>query len=168
MKRATFADSACSLARTLDVIGDPWTPLVLRDIAFGISRFDAIQANLGLSRKVLANRLQSLVDNGVVDRTAYQDNPPRHDYRLTEKGKDLAMVLVAVQAFGDKWEAGADGPPVRWMHTTCGEVTTAVLCCDRCGEQLRPTDGIPLRGPGFDDDAFPEITKVIDLYASLA
>jgi DNA-binding HxlR family transcriptional regulator len=166
MKRDTFAEAPCSLTRTLDVIGDPWTPLVLRDIAFGVSRFDTIQANLGLSRKVLAQRLQSLADHGVIDRVPYQHNPPRHDYTLTKKGRDLAMVLVAIQAFGDKWEAGAEGPPVRWLHTTCGEVTTAVLCCDRCGERLRPDDGIPLRGPGFADDAFPEITKVIDYFAS--
>lgn len=162
MRRSTFGDSACSVARTLDVIGDPWTPLVLRDVAFGISRFDAIQRNLGLSRKVLAQRLQSLTEHGVVDRTPYQGNPVRHDYALTEKGRDLAMVLVAIQAYGDKWEAGESGPPLRWRHASCGELTTAVLCCDRCGGELRPGDGIPVRGPGFDDTAFPEITKIVD------
>ncbi len=168
MKRATFGDSACSLARTLDVIGDPWTPLVLRDVAFGISRFGAIQNNLGLSRKVLAQRLQQLVDHGVIARTAYQDNPPRYDYTLTEKGQDLALVLLAVQAYGDKWSAPEAGPPVRWRHHNCGEVVTAVMCCSECGEALRPGEATPERGPGFDDETFPEITKLMDALEEFA
>jgi DNA-binding HxlR family transcriptional regulator len=168
VKRATFGDSPCSLARALDVIGDPWTPLVLRDVAFGISRFDAIQGNLGLSRKVLAQRLQLLVDHGVVERTAYQDKPPRFDYRLTEQGKDLAMVLVAVLAYGDKWTAPEAGPPLRWRHLGCGEIATAVQCCSSCGEPLRPGEAVPERGPGFEDDAFPEITKVMEALEALA
>lgn len=167
MKRATFGDSPCSLARTLDIIGDAWTPLVLRDIALGISRFDAIQGNLGLSRKVLTQRLQLLVDHGVVARTAYQENPPRHDYSLTEQGQDLAMVLLAIQAYGDRWAAPAAGPPVRWRHLNCGEVATAVQCCSSCGEALRPGEALPEKGPGFDDDAFPEITRVMEAVAQL-
>lgn len=144
------------------MIGDPWTPLVLRDVALGISPFDAIQRNLGLSRKVLAQRLQSLLDHGVIDRTAYQSNPVRYDYTLTEKGRDLAMVLVAIQVYGDKWEASPAGPPLRWRHLSCGEIATAVQCCSQCGEELRPGDAIPLRGSGFDDEAFPEITRVLE------
>src|SRR5919108_5055430 len=112
MQRSSFADMQCSVARTLDIIGDTWTPLVLRDIALGVSRFDAIQRDLGLSRKVLAERLRSLVDHEVVERVAYQESPVRYDYRLTEKGKDLAMVLVAMQRFGDKWVFGPGSVPL--------------------------------------------------------
>lgn len=165
MKRAAFGNSPCSLARTLDVIGDAWTPLVLRDVAFGISRFDAIQSNLGLSRKVLAERLQRLLDHGVVERTAYQDNPLRYDYTLTEQGQDLAMVLVAIQTYGDKWAADDQGPPVRWRHLACGEIATAVQCCSSCGEPIRPGEAVPMRGPGFEDRAFPELTRVLDALA---
>ena len=167
MKRDSFGDSPCSIARTLDVIGDPWTPLVLRDVALGISRFDAIQRDLGLSRKVLTQRLTTLVDQGVIERTPYQTNPPRHDYTLTEKGKDLAMVLVAMQAYGDKWAAGAAGPPLLWHHLTCGQLSNAVLCCDQCGDALRPGDAIPLRGPGADDEAFPEVARTLAEIQSL-
>src|SRR5690242_6967986 len=116
MQRSDFGDQPCSLARTLDIIGDPWTPLVLRDVAIGISRFDAIQRNLGLSRKVLTQRLQLLIEHEVVARTAYQDNPVRYDYALTEKGNDMAMVLIAIQNFGDKWIFGESGPPLLWRH----------------------------------------------------
>jgi DNA-binding HxlR family transcriptional regulator len=151
----------CSVARTLDIIGDTWTPLVLRDIALGISRFDAIQRNLGLSRKVLAQRLRSLVEHDVVSRTAYQDAPVRYDYGLTEKGKDLAMVLVAMQRFGDKWVFGPDRAPLVWRHLGCGEVSEPVLSCDKCGEQVGPDDALPVPGPGFDDGQYPELTAVL-------
>lgn len=167
MQRSDFGDQPCSVARTLDIIGDRWTPLVLRDVAMGVSRFDAIQRNLGLSRKVLSQRLQLLLEHEVIDRTAYQDNPVRHDYALTEKGRDLAMVLVAIQAFGDKWIFAEAGPPLLWRHLGCGEVSSVVACCAHCGEQVRPGDAIPLRGPSADDTAYPELAVVLDRFAEL-
>lgn len=103
MHRTSFADDVCPIARTLDVIGDPWTPLVLRDIHQGITRFDALQANLGISRKVLAQRLAALQEHGVIEREAYQDNPPRYDYRLTDKGRSLGPVLRAMITWGERW-----------------------------------------------------------------
>lgn len=163
----TFSEMQCSVARTLDLIGDRWTPLVLRDVAMGISRFDVIQRNLGISRKVLTHRLQQLVDAEVVSRTPYQDNPPRHDYRLTEKGNDLAMVLVAMQTFGDKWTTGPSGVPLQWRHLGCGEISSPVACCDHCGAQVRPGDAVPVRGPGFDEDTWPEIGPAIDRVAAV-
>jgi DNA-binding HxlR family transcriptional regulator len=163
----SFAEMPCSIARTLDVIGDKWTPLVLRDIALGVSRFDAIQRDLGLSRKVLTQRLQALVDHDVVSRTPYQDNPPRHDYTLTEKGADLAMVLVAIQAFGDKWSFGEAGPPMLWRHLSCGEVSVPVACCAHCGEPVRPGDAVPLRGPSADDAVYPELSAAVDRLEAL-
>ena len=157
----SFADMQCSVARTLDIIGDAWTPLVLRDIALGISRFDAIQRNLGLSRKVLAQRLRSLVEHDVVSRTAYQDAPVRHDYRLTDKGKDLAMVLIAMQQFGDKWVFGPERAPVVWHHLSCGQQSEPVLCCDKCGQPVGPDDALPGPGPGFDPALNPELTALL-------
>jgi DNA-binding HxlR family transcriptional regulator len=158
----SFAAIPCSVARTVDLIGDRWTPLVVRDIAMGISRFDALQRNLGISRKVLTERLQTLVAQQVVSRTPYQDNPPRFDYTLTEKGNDLAMVLVMVQTFGDKWSFGEEGPPLLWRHLACGEISVPVACCANCGEQVRPGDALPLRGPSFDDEQLPETAAAID------
>lgn len=142
-----FSDMGCSVARTLDVIGDRWTPMVLRDVAFGITRFDRIQANLGVSRKVLAQRLASLVDDGILQRVAYQERPARYDYFLTEKGADLALVLVALQAWGDKWVFGDEGPSVVWRHEGCGQLTTAQISCSCCGEPLRVGEAIPFVGP---------------------
>lgn len=167
MQRESFGEQPCSVARTLDVIGDRWTPLVLRDVAIGISRFDAIHRNLGLSRKVLTQRLQHLVEHDVIERTPYQDNPVRYDYTLTEKGADLAMVLIAIQTFGDKWIFGADGPPLQWRHLGCGQVSSVVACCESCGEQVRPGDAIPLRGPSFSEEQAPELGAAIDRFAEL-
>jgi DNA-binding HxlR family transcriptional regulator len=162
MQRASFGDQPCSVARTLDIIGDRWTPLLLRDIAIGIARFDAIQRDLGISRKVLAQRLEALLEHGVLERVAYSDRPPRYDYRLTEKGNDLALVVLAMQQFGDRWAFGDDGPPIVWRHLSCGHLATAVPCCDHCGEHLRPGEAIPLRGPSFDDEAAPEVGAALD------
>lgn len=167
MQRSSFGQQPCSVARTLDIIGDRWTPLVVRDVAIGISRFDAIQRDLGISRKVLTQRLDALVAHEVVARIAYQDNPPRYDYRLTEKGNDLAMVVLALQQFGDKWSFGDTGPPIQWQHLGCGAISTPTPCCDQCGEPVRPGDAIPLRGPGFDEESAPEIAAALDRFASL-
>ena len=139
---------ACSVARTLDVIGEWWTPLVVRDLFLGISRFDAIQRNLGISRKVLAERLAKLLEHGIVERTPYQDNPARYDYALTEKGQDLAIVLIALQTWGDRWAAGDEGPPLVFRHDSCGAITIPVPTCSGCGQPLVPSDMTPLPGPG--------------------
>lgn len=167
MQRSSFSEMQCSVARTLDVIGDTWTPLVLRDVALGISRFDAIQRNLGLSRKVLSQRLRALLEHEVISREAYQDGPVRYDYRLTDKGKDLAMVLVAMQRFGDRWIFGPERAPVVWWHLSCGELSEPVLCCDKCGEPVGPDDALPTPGPGFDPAQNPELTVVLEQIAAL-
>jgi DNA-binding HxlR family transcriptional regulator len=161
MQRSSFGESRCSVAQTLDILGDSWTPLVLRDVALGISRFDAIQRNLGLSRKVLAQRLLALVDHQVVMRTAYQQAPVRYDYRLTDKGKDLALVLLAMQQFADKWVFGVDNAPVVWQHLTCGERSNPAFVCDKCGEPIGPDDVLPAPGPGFDGSQNPELTALL-------
>ena len=112
-RKKTFGDFTCSIARTLDVVGDRWTLLVLRDVFVGINRFDEIQRDLGIARNVLAERLESLVRDGVLERRAYQERPPRHEYMLTQKGKDLQSVLLAMVAWGDRWQGAKEGPPVR-------------------------------------------------------
>lgn len=167
MQRASLGEQHCSVARTLDIIGDRWTPLVLRDVALGVSRFAAIQRDLGISRKVLAQRLQHLVDHDVLDRVPYQENPVRHDYVLTEKGRDLAMVLIAIQSFGDKWTFGPVGPPLQWKHLGCGEVTGVVNSCAHCGEEVKVGDAVPIKGPSFEVEDAPELSAAIDEFAVL-
>ena len=104
--------SACSIAGSLDVIGDRWTMLILREAFRGTRRFDHFQRDLGLARNLLADRLSRLVDHGVFHKVLYQEHPPRYDYRLTPKGIDLSPSLVALMRWGDKWVSGEDGPPV--------------------------------------------------------
>ncbi len=148
MQRTSFADMACSIARTLDIAGEPWSPLIIRDVWVGITRFDDLQRDLGISRKVLAERLRWLVGHGVLERRAYSEHPPRHEYLLTEKGAELVTVLMTITAWGDRWTAGEAGPPVLLRHRGCGELTRAEVRCARCGEPLHAGDVDVEPGPG--------------------
>lgn len=147
MQRTDFGGMACSIARTLDVIGEPWSPLVLRDVWVGLNRFDQIQADLKISRKVLTERLNHLVDQGVLERHPY-DQRPRYEYRLTEKGTELVDLLMVMTHWGDKWLAGEAGPPVLYRHHACGEISSVDLRCTHCGEPMHATDVAVLPGPG--------------------
>ncbi|MDT0262492.1 winged helix-turn-helix transcriptional regulator [Jatrophihabitans lederbergiae] len=147
MQRTNFGDITCSIARTLHVIGEPWSPLILRDVWAGLTRFDQIQADLGISRKVLTERLNHLVEHGVLTRRPY-DRRPRHEYVLTDKGSDLVDVLMVMAGWGDRWLSGKAGPPVLYRHHGCGEISGAGLLCTRCGKQMHATDVDLLPGPG--------------------
>jgi DNA-binding HxlR family transcriptional regulator len=148
MQRTSFADMTCSIARTLDVAGEWWSPLILRDVHLGITRFDDLRRDLGISRRVLSERLERLVERGVLERRIYSQRPPRHDYLLTEKGRELVDVLLAMVAWGDRWVSGDDGPPVLLRHQRCGELTTAEIHCAMCGELLHADDVTVEPGPG--------------------
>jgi DNA-binding HxlR family transcriptional regulator len=148
MQRTRFADLDCSIARTLDVIGEPWSPLILRDVYVGISRFDQLQAELGISRKVLAERLRWLVEAGVLRREEYSSRPPRHEYLLTEKGTELCDLLLTMVRWGDRWQAGEAGPPVLYRHHACGQISHVEPRCSVCGEPMHATDVDVLPGPG--------------------
>lgn len=149
MQRTSFDQMSCSVARTLDVLGEWWTPLIVRDLSLGITRFGALQRDLGISRKVLTQRLEALLAHGVVERAAYQRNPVRYDYRLTEKGADLVTVVLAMTAWGDRWVFGADERPLLLRHERCGALTDPVLCCSSCGDPLQPGGVTALPGPGL-------------------
>jgi len=147
MQRTNFGEMACSIARTLDVVGEPWSPLVLRDVYVGMNRFEQIQHDLGISRKVLTERLHHLVEHGVLERRPY-DNRPRFEYHLTTKGLELFDVLMVMVGWGDKWLAGEAGPPVLYRHHDCGEVSSVDLRCSTCGEPMHSTNVDVLPGPG--------------------
>lgn len=147
MQRTDFSKMACSIARTLDVVGEPWTPLVLRDIWVGLTRFEQLQADLGISRKVLTERLKHLVDHGVLERRPY-DRRPRYEYVLTRKGTELLDLLMVMTGWGDRWLAGEAGPPVLHRHRGCGGLGTAELRCAHCGEPMHAGDVDVLPGPG--------------------
>lgn len=124
----------CVVAGAIDVIGDRWSLLIMRDAFFGVRRFDDFQTDLHISRNVLTDRLNRLVTNGVLTTVPYQDHPPRSEYRLTDKGRDLFDVLMALWKFGDKWEH-ADTRRVA-IHEECGQATHTVPACAVCGGQL--------------------------------
>src|ERR1700754_4620464 len=148
MQRTQFAAMTCSIARTLDVIGEPWSPLILRDVYVGINRFDQLQSDLGISRKVLAQRLAWLVEQDSGERREYQDRPPRHEYVLTPKGLELCDLLLVMVRWGDRWTAGEAGPPVLYRHHACGDISHVELRCSTCGEPMRANDVDVLPGPG--------------------
>ena len=144
----TYADQNCSVARTLEVLGDRWTMLVIRDAFVGVRRFDDFQRDLGIARNVLADRLQRLVDEGVLERRRYQERPERFEYRLTPKGIDLWRSLVSLMKWGDRYYAPAAGPPQVVRHRDCGGEVTGNVTCERCGAQLEATDVRLEPGPG--------------------
>jgi DNA-binding HxlR family transcriptional regulator len=140
VKRTPFADWPCSIARTVDLIGDWWTPLVLREAFLGVRRFDDFQRNLGIGRNILTQRLHRLVDEGMLERRPYQDRPLRHEYVLTAKGRDFYPVLAAMMAWGDRWLAGEEGPPVVLRHAPCGHELHAEVVCSHCHEPIAVRD----------------------------
>jgi DNA-binding HxlR family transcriptional regulator len=148
MQRTQFGEMACSIARTLDVAGEPWSPLILRNVYIGIGRFDQLQQSLGISRKVLAERLRWLTENGVLERREYSSRPPRYEYALTAKGLELFEVFMVMVAWGDKWLADAAGPPALYRHHACGQIGHAELVCSECGQPMRATNIDVLPGPG--------------------
>jgi DNA-binding HxlR family transcriptional regulator len=148
MQRTQFGDMACSIARTLDVIGEPWSPLILRNLYIGVTRFEQLQQSLGISRKVLTERLRWLAENGVLERREYSARPPRFEYLLTAKGLELCDLLLVMVRWGDRWLAGEAGPPVLYRHHACGESSHVELSCSVCGEPMRATDVDVLPGPG--------------------
>lgn len=126
---------SCSIARTIDLIGEWWTPLILRDLFQGHSRFEDIRRNLGIASNVLSVRLERLLEHDIVARRQYQDAPPRFEYLLTEKGRDLFPILATLSAFGDRWLA-ADGEPEAPFIHDCGQPAAAVATCAHCGGEL--------------------------------
>ncbi len=152
MRRTSFVDMNCSVAQSLELIGDWWTLLILRDALLGVRRFEEFQSNLGIARNVLSTRLDALVEGGIMDRRRYSDRPPRDEYVLTEMGKDLWQVMTVLRQWGDRWIL--DGrEPVVTVHDDCGEVTRAELCCSECGERLDRRRIHVERGPGYESSS---------------
>ncbi|WP_433666522.1 winged helix-turn-helix transcriptional regulator [Nocardia sp. CA-136227] len=149
MKRTSFANWPCTVARTVDLLGDWWTPLILREAFYGAKRFDDFESTLGLSRNILTQRLTRLVEAGLLDKVPYQDRPVRHEYRLTTQGRDFFPVIAAMMAWGDRYLAPESGEPVLLHHTACDHDTHAEVVCAHCREPLRHEDISARLGPGF-------------------
>ena len=153
MQRTTFGDMNCSVAQCLDVVGEWWSLLILRDAFLGVTRFDHFQARLGIARNILTQRLNRLVDNAVLKRVPYENHPPRSEYRLTPKGRDLWHVMAAMRQWGDRW-AAPTGPPLRVKHKGCGRIVEVTPVCSSCGKRLDVHALTAIPGPGASDDDF--------------
>jgi len=147
MERKSFSDMHCSVAQCLEVVGEWWSMLIVRDVFLGVNRFDEFHERLGISRNILNQRLSRLVEAGVLVKVPYSEHPPRFDYRLTDKGRDLWPVLTAMRQWGDTYSAPG-GPPMLVTHTGCGQVADAVMVCSACGEPIGPRDVRATPGPG--------------------
>src|SRR3954451_818945 len=129
----TYDNQVCSIARALEVLGERWTLLIVRDAILGVHRFDDFQRSLGLARNVLTDRLGRLVDAGILERVPYQEHPVRHEYRLTPMGRELGLPVIGLMHWGDRHLAGPDGAPRLTQHRTCGGAVRPALTCETCG-----------------------------------
>jgi DNA-binding HxlR family transcriptional regulator len=144
----TYAEQNCPVAGTLEVVGERWTLLILRDAFLGVRRFDDFQTRLEMSRNVLARRLADLVEAGLLRREPYQERPVRHDYLPTEKALELWPTLVSLAQWGCRHTAPA-GSPREFVHADCGTVVRSVVRCPHCETDVEPADAISRPGPGY-------------------
>lgn len=152
MKSKSFAGMRCSIAGALELIGDRWVFLLIRDLAFGLRRYDEFRDSLGIPEATLAARLKHLTESGIVEKVRYQERPPRDEYRLTAKGRDLWKVNVALREWGDRWDAtGFGAPTVETVDRATGRKLVLALVDAETGLAV-PRERIELRpGPGADD-----------------
>lgn len=139
-RTADYSLQRCAIAATLEVVGDPWTLLILRDAFQGVRRFEQWQERLGVARNVLASRLKSLVGHGVLATRRYSERPPRHEYVLTDKGRELSSVLLTMAEWGDRHVYGVGKGPVHFVHKACGCDFHPRLACESCGEVVESRD----------------------------
>jgi DNA-binding HxlR family transcriptional regulator len=147
-----FADLNCSIAQPLAFLGERWALLVVRDVSLGRRRFDEIQESLGVATNVLSQRLATLLEEGILERSRYSEHPERFEYRLTEKGRELMPVLFALLRWGDRWTAGEAGPPLETVHTECDHAFHMVPTCSHCGGEVESANVRPRPGPGATDE----------------
>jgi DNA-binding HxlR family transcriptional regulator len=150
MARPSFDDTACSVARALDKVGDGWSLLILRDAYQGLTRFDQFEASLGIASNMLSNRLTKLVEEGFLERQQYNDRPPRYEYRLTQRGRDFRPVMIALSAFGDA-QYGEDGRTTCLVNTATGQAVDPVMTDRHSGAAIETLKLVPRLRPLADD-----------------
>ncbi|HEY5317145.1 MAG TPA: helix-turn-helix domain-containing protein [Solirubrobacteraceae bacterium] len=133
----------CSIARTLEIVGEKWALLAVREVFLGTRRFDEMVKSTGAPRDTLAARLKTLVAGGILERRQYSEHPARYEYRLTEAGRELYPVIMTLMNWGDRHLAGPDGPPRVFEHS-CGHRLEPKLVCEACGERVDPRDTRPV------------------------
>jgi DNA-binding HxlR family transcriptional regulator len=148
MLPSSYPTQTCSIARALEVVGERWTLLVLREALFGKNRFDEFREALGIAPNVLTARLERLTEEGLLERIRYQERPERFAYHLTPKGQELAPILLHLMKWGDRHYPEKGGPPVITKHRDCGGDVDASLRCDTCGKEVGLTELDIVPGPG--------------------
>jgi DNA-binding HxlR family transcriptional regulator len=150
VKRTDTSGWPCTIARSVDVLGDHWNLLLIRQACLGTRRFEDFQRSLNIGRNILTLRLNRLVDEDLLERVEYRHNPPRREYRLTQKGREVYPILAAMAAWGERWLTGPEGTPLVLHHTGCGRDMRAVVVCSECSESIdvrqvraRPGPGLP-------------------------
>ncbi|PRI14324.1 winged helix-turn-helix transcriptional regulator [Mycobacterium shigaense] len=148
--RDRYIADNCSIKRALDVVGEKWTLLVMREAFYGARRFDQFQARIGCARNILSERLTKLTEAGILERVPYREpgQRERHEYRLSTKGLDLITVVIALMQWGNRWEAGPEGPPVEVLHRDCGHPVEAIVRCAHDDTILGAQELRPVPGPG--------------------
>jgi DNA-binding HxlR family transcriptional regulator len=148
LRKTSFADMQCSLARGLDRMGDWWSPLIIRDLYLGVVRFDELVEDLGISRNLLTRRLNALVARKLVVRHAYRRRPVRYEYTLSPAGKDLIPVILALTSWGDRWAQPREGAPLEFVHDSCGKKFQPHIKCSICGGAIEADNVKVVAGPG--------------------
>ncbi len=143
-----YKSQSCSIAGALEVVGERWSLLIIRDVLLGLRRFDELQAHLGIARNILDSRLRRLVEEGVLERRRYSERPERFEYRLTDKGLDLWPTVVALMQWGDRYATPENGPAVVIEHKNCGGALDGHRMCERCGARVSVRDAVARPGPG--------------------
>ncbi|MEO1245484.1 MAG: helix-turn-helix domain-containing protein [Pseudomonadota bacterium] len=168
MERKSFSSKPCSIARSLDVLGDWWNPLIIRECLYGVHRFDEFQRWLGIGRNILTRRLRQLVEQGLLEKRMYQEKPKRYEYHLTDKGYDSALVLLAMIPFGDRWYSERGKPPIQLYDRRTGKRVRPVLVDRDSGEPIDTRQ--VYAGPGKSFPAEREIRRerFVEFYARRA
>ena len=148
MKRTDTSEWPCNIARSASILGDHWNLLLVRDACLGVRRYEDFQRSLGIGRNMLSVRLRGLVAEGLLERVEYEEGPVRHEYRLTDKGRDAYTVLAALDAWGRRWLAGPEGSPVTLHHGPCDHDMHAVVVCSECATPIDVRHVTATAGPG--------------------
>jgi DNA-binding HxlR family transcriptional regulator len=160
MRSKGFEGMRCSIAGVLDAVGDRWATLILRDLGFGVCRYEDLRRSTNVTNATLSDRLKHLEANDLVERRLYQSSPDRYEYVLTSRGRDILLVIMALAQVGDKWQiSGDNGAPVRFVSKATGRPVKIAIVDDKSGTTVRARDIRPRAGPGADDMVHWRIDK---------
>ncbi|GAV21467.1 putative HTH-type transcriptional regulator YybR [Mariprofundus micogutta] len=154
-------EAPCPIAQLLELLGDRWSLLIIRDAFYGVRRFDGFQQHLGISKKVLTMRLTTLVDAEIMKKERYQSKPERYEYRLTAKGRELFPVLLTMMRWGNRWLVDEGEETVQLLHSNCGEKTEPRMVCSHCEQPITPARIQAVPGPGANREVVQAFRQIV-------